>query len=311
MDDLTKKKIKILSPSFLNNKKILKELSYWLNIIDRPQGWHYDMDMTWILEKLDNLRLKKGSSILDAGAGLGPLQYILAARGYNIISLDFKKRKIPKEVKKIFKVIDNQSQSFSYNHSYQEFISLNKKNISINIFGYYSINKIIFFIKRKIKSKIYRLIEYYKKKKYYGSITFVRGAFHQLPFDNEYFDAVISVSALEHADISLFDENIKQMVRVTKKNSPTMITTSINNLDHDTFDKQTAGYCFSYKTLSQIDEKIIEDTKEYKSIENLIISSKIWNSRLDPYYFLNKETPFYKKKINNLPYLPIGILLQK
>ena len=44
---------------------------------------------------IDNLNLKKGSYILDAGAGLGPLQYILAARGYNIASLDFKKRKSP------------------------------------------------------------------------------------------------------------------------------------------------------------------------------------------------------------------------
>tara|TARA_B100001059_G_scaffold221232_1_gene243994 strand:- start:7054 stop:7992 length:939 start_codon:yes stop_codon:yes gene_type:complete len=312
MEDIVTGKIKILSPHSLNNKKILDELSYWLKVMERPQGWHYDMDMIWILEKLDNLNLKKGSYILDAGAGLGPLQYILAARGYNIASLDFKKRKIPKEAKKIFNIKDSQGSNFSYKHSYQNFITLDKKKYSINLKNIFSIKKLLFFIKKKIFSIFYRSIERIKRNKInYGEIDFIQGAFHKLPFKDNCFDAVVSVSALEHADISLFEENIKQMVRVAKNNSPVIITTSINNADKDTFDEQTAGYCFSPTTLSKIDKDIIKKSKDYLSIEKLIIKSNIWKSRLDPYYFLNKNTPFYKKKIKKLPYLPIAIDLIK
>jgi SAM-dependent methyltransferase len=48
-------------------------------------GWHYLLDLTWILAHLTQVR---GSQILDAGAGEGLLQWHLAEQGAQVISVD-------------------------------------------------------------------------------------------------------------------------------------------------------------------------------------------------------------------------------
>jgi len=48
-------------------------------------GWHYILDFVWILTELD---VSPGSTVLDAGAGMGLMQFLLADRGYNVISAD-------------------------------------------------------------------------------------------------------------------------------------------------------------------------------------------------------------------------------
>lgn len=49
-------------------------------------GWHYILDLSWILERLQDLPVP--SRILDAGAGNGLLQYILASMEHTVVSVD-------------------------------------------------------------------------------------------------------------------------------------------------------------------------------------------------------------------------------
>jgi len=94
--------IQLLNASLLADEKTLEELSYWLGVMNRPNGWHYDLDHIWILSELEKAGIKPGATILDAGAGQGVLQYLLASRGYNVISLDFSPRRIPNRTVGIF-----------------------------------------------------------------------------------------------------------------------------------------------------------------------------------------------------------------
>ena len=73
--------IKLLSVKYLEDKTKLSEIDYWLKVMGRAQGWHYDMDIVWIISELEKAGIKKGATILDAGGGLGITQFILAARG--------------------------------------------------------------------------------------------------------------------------------------------------------------------------------------------------------------------------------------
>ncbi len=50
-----------------------------------PLGWHYLLDLIWILRELD---VAPPATVLDAGAGWGVLQFLLADRGYRVISAD-------------------------------------------------------------------------------------------------------------------------------------------------------------------------------------------------------------------------------
>ena len=56
-------------------------------------GWHYLLDLSWILERLQALPIP--SRILDAGAGNGLLQYILASMGHSVVSVDVFPRTAP------------------------------------------------------------------------------------------------------------------------------------------------------------------------------------------------------------------------
>ena len=99
---MTNFQMTLLSDELLSDRAKLDELSHWLNVMKRPQGWHYDLDEVWILRKFETEKVPAGGLVLDAGGGLGVMQYVLAARGYNVVSLDFGRREIPKEAKGIF-----------------------------------------------------------------------------------------------------------------------------------------------------------------------------------------------------------------
>ena len=59
----------LLDASLLNDSDKLAEISHWLKVMNRPNGWHYDLDHIWILRELEAAGILPGSTILDAGAG--------------------------------------------------------------------------------------------------------------------------------------------------------------------------------------------------------------------------------------------------
>ena len=307
---IDKGKVTLLDIKLLENE-LLDEFSYWSQLIKWIPGWHYDLDMSWLLKKIESLNLKKGSTILDAGAGQGIMQYILASRGFNIVSLDFSKRKIPNILKKKFNIVLHDQESLDYKHSYQEFIQFEPDNI----FKLDRIKKLFYpqHVFYKIKRNFLSLLADKKYKNNssfdFGSIEFVRASFHDIPFDNNYFDAVISTSAIEHSDFNLLDQNINELTRVAKKSGGVFITTSGTNKSADIYDDETGGWCFCSKTISKYASNSEEEYSKYQTIDNNIIESDIIRSRIDSYYFLNKNSPFYKNKIKNIPYCPIGISL--
>ncbi len=308
-----------LEPSMLNDSKKLKEISFWCSVMNRPQGWHYDLDFIWVLNLIELKNLKKNSKILDAGAGLGPFQYILASKGYQVFSLDFSKRKIPENVRRIFKVSEEEHDT-KYEHPYQNFITFkNKEAFLKKIFKLIKLSLIDLFLYLFFKIKknlIYYLnslnLSLFFKKNNFGSITFIKAPFHEIPYQDNYFDMVISISALEHSDKSLIEKSIDEMKRVLNPDGNLLITTSSSMKVAETFHKESSGWCFSQETISKIlGRNVFNDETFLKRIEKKFLESKKWKSRIDPYYLLNEQSNFYRKKIESLPYLPIAFNLKK
>ena len=81
-----------------------KEVYYWIKMFVAAVGWHYPLDLIWQYNRIKALNLPKGATILDAGAGYGMMQYILAGNGYNVISVDFLRRKKPFLQSYIFRI---------------------------------------------------------------------------------------------------------------------------------------------------------------------------------------------------------------
>ena len=327
--------IELFSANLLNEQSKLNEIDYWLKVMDRPQGWHYDLDIIWILNELESNGIKKGSTILDAGAGLGVTQFILAARGYNIISLDFSKRVSPKLANKIFKIDIKPQDQLGYKHKYINYIqygeddfsldnhdqnfSSKKNNYGIKIISFIrkNIKSILYFFNLKSRIKngntytIYNWLESKKNHNSYGKITFLRGAFHKISILDESVDAIVSISALEHADKTLLFDNINEMKRVVKKNSPILITTSATDNTIDKYNEKRLDWWFSIGTLKKIAGKNAHINFDYKTALNQILTSRTWRYRIDPYYYLDSSCFLYKKRVNHIPFLPVGIKLFK
>ena len=306
----------------LNDQDKLTEIDYWLRVMNRPQGWHYDMDIIWLLNKLEELGVKKGDTILDAGAGMGITQFILAARGYNVISLDFSPRNYPSLAQGIFEIEIDEQDKLEYKHDYIGFIKYgqdqpgsnnhHKFPFPIKVWNAVQKGPSYFFSQlriylRKQKNLKYNQLEKKKNHNGFGTIRFIRAAFHEIPLENETVDALISVSAIEHSDIKLLKNNISEMKRVVKLGHPLLITSSATDKSEDWFHDKTQGWCFSNNTLHQLGGPDIKIKFNHDIAEKNILSSTLWRNRIDSYYVNDPESGFYKRQADLLPYLPVGI----
>lgn len=79
-------KVEILSVALLQKEKQrvieLKKLAGRLGL---EFGWHYLLDLAWILSQLDKIA---DQTIMDAGAGVGIMQWYLAEHGAQVLSVD-------------------------------------------------------------------------------------------------------------------------------------------------------------------------------------------------------------------------------
>jgi ubiquinone/menaquinone biosynthesis C-methylase UbiE len=308
--------VKLLDASLLGEDVKLKELTYWLRVMNRPNGWHYDLDIIWILNQLEAVGIKPGATILDAGAGQGVMQYLLAARGYNVISLDFSPRKKPIRSFGIFNIVGDGASTIDYQHSYMNFISYDAHSkIEItNTFNDFPLHK-IFELPQRFLRFTTSLISYcyerfIRSHEFYGKITYLRAPFHDVPLESNSVDAVISVSAIEHADINLFNQNIDELLRLVKVGGLFLMTTSATSEEKNAFHSKTSGWCFSISALREF-FPLCKFDFDLMACTKSLMSSEKFRDRLDPYYYRDKSSFCFNRKIEKFPYLPVAIKLIK
>lgn len=309
--------IRLLDASLLTDSRKLREISYWLRVMNRPNGWHYDLDKIWILDQLEQAGIGAGATIVDAGAGQGDMQYLLASRGYNVISLDFSPRTRPARSVGVFNVVGKGDMEIAYQHPYMKFISYGANssvrisNVLLKLANLKKLPQRVRRVWRDGRSWLFYLFERFARSHdRYGTVTYVRAPFHDVPLASGSVDAVISISAIEHADTDLFEQNIKELMRLLKPGAPLLLTTSATAAQRNTYHEKTAGWCFSLSALKAYfpDCDVRFDTE---SCENSLIASKVFLSRLDPYYYEDKETFCYQRRVTALPYLPVAVKLTK
>lgn len=78
--------IEILSVELLDkNRSTVNALKKQARALGLEIGWHYLLDLTWIIQNLGDIR---GKRLMDAGAGTGVLQWYLAEEGAEVLSVD-------------------------------------------------------------------------------------------------------------------------------------------------------------------------------------------------------------------------------
>ena len=105
-------RIELLSPQLLEEDRTrinhFWRISSTLNI---GMGWHYLLDLSWITKQISG----NPHLILDAGAGIGIIQWYLAEKGYDIISVDLRSRRhLSGRFRKSYKVEGYRRKDLSY-----------------------------------------------------------------------------------------------------------------------------------------------------------------------------------------------------
>lgn len=300
--------LELLSPTLVEKyPEKVQKIDHLCGCLWKEIGWHYILDLTWILENVERLKLPEGATIIDAGAGKGILQFLLADLGYNVLSVDFSPYNIPFLPALAFPIgrIEGKNVEHDYIKHIREVGSFRSKLSRLRI-------KILrnrfapFSLLAMSASKLFG----WRKP---GRIQFYQTdmkCMDQVKANS--IDAVVSLSALEHMDMDDIPDAVKELERVLKPGAPMIITTSAAR-DKDWFHQPSKGWCFSESTMKKIFEIFpVEsyDVSGYDKLMEQFQRSQELKRRLSSLYFAsgNNGMPWGKW---DPKYLPVGIIKKR
>ena len=184
-------------------------------------GWHYLLDLTWVLSKLQSL---PPLCILDAGAGGGLLQFILATHGHKIISADAFIRNPPKSVENIIPVYKSGS----------------KEAIKTSYAVYHNQAQGMEELSLPSRERVP-----------FGSIEYHCCNLENMEhLETNEVDVVVSISALEHNPPEKIPTIMQELQRASKPGAPMLITISMDNPPR--FDEPSYSWLLNHKGVARL-----------------------------------------------------------
>lgn len=331
-------RIEVLSCDFFENyKEEMEVVERIRKYFGNPGiGWHYYLDLAWMVREIR--RLPEGSLILDAGAGTGLSQFILAELGYNVISADFANRTFSKQYRdrygSVMHFINDQDQV--YDNRYTRHLEKIYKSPVVKGKEYIAkssglVSRLISFFSASSGENTLSIIEQNRFNPSYGMTSSsavnrvlredVKGNCGRIfiykcdlkdmsILPDNFVDGVVSISALEHNDHEDFTKCMDEILRVTKPGGQLAITVSASQSE-DWFHEQSKGWCYSEATLKRLfrlPERVASNFSQKEEIfEKLRKENNELHKRLAPFY--------YKSGENGMPwgkwdpkYQPVGVL---
>jgi len=280
-------------------------------------GWHYHLDLAWMLREIS--RLPPGALILDAGAGRGLAQFLLAAHGYNVISVDVANRlSVLRKVKQFGSEVYNLNET----ENYRDLKLSNAINRITVFFG----NKRVFgeMLQERALACVarnrYRPSEHnamnvrLQESAECGRVFIYKSDLkHMELLPDNYVDGVISISALEHNSHQDLRHCMDELMRVTNPGGLFVITVSASQSE-DWFHKPSKGWCYSESSLRDLFQLSDDTDSNFDRKDEFMSSLKRkgneLHKRLDSMYFQSGD--------NGMPwgkwdprYQPVGIVKHK
>ena len=265
-------RIELLSVSLLDSERDrineLKDLAQRLKL---EFGWHYLLDISWILSLVEHISNRK---IIDAGAGTGVIQWYLAENGAEVISVDRESRKnLALKFRRRFTVEGLRPEDLNSDTAVSGSAGISIKSVAADwvdqfrmSLGNYSNGK------NSAAGKI---------------LIYNQDLTKLLDIDGESIDTVVAVSSLEHNSPEGLEHVVAELMRVLKPGGELIATLGASR-DEDWFHEPSQGWCYSEDTLRRIFQ-ISSDTQsnfaEYDSLMGKLITNKELKDNLASFYF--------------------------
>jgi 2-polyprenyl-3-methyl-5-hydroxy-6-metoxy-1,4-benzoquinol methylase len=291
--------IELISTEILNERAALsRELIHLGKTLALSSGWHYPLDWTWTIQAMGDF---SGKTILDAGAGIGLLQWFLASRGGNVISVDRSERTcIPFHL----------SQKYGVTGYRREDTPLNPKELLDIRNGKASFSARFKALARGVAGSILSRTQPMGT----GSVRMLKQDLRRISevADNS-VDMVVSISALEHNEsIANIKEIIRELERTLVPGGIMLITLPASR-DRDWFFPEAYSWCFTEATLRDLfgfPANIPANYTEYDALFEKLLNSSVLRRNLSWRYFFRGNTGMPGGKWDP-KYLPVGIIKTK
>lgn len=272
--------VRLLDPDVLKGPKFY-EFEKWRRILGAEPGWHYPIDLTWILGWVTQ-NLDPPATVLDVGAGTGLLQFLLAAQGYKVISLDLVSRRIGQQYKRYFLVRDKQTKTLQT--EYARHLTDDSSRLRLRI------HELLRLAKRRFSRAIRPLTlesrKAYKHRSEYGPIELYVGDITDSWEEYSTVDGIVSLSALEH--VPSIEHFVEVVGCLREFGKPMCITTSAAR-ETTWWHEPSKGWCFGPEVLGALDGSIENSSwrSSYDATLGRIRTSSYLKNNIPWYYFGN------------------------
>lgn len=304
-------KIEIIPVTILDQQRpVVNELKKLADELGLEFGWHYLLDLTWIIRELGQIKKLK---IIDAGAGIGLIQWYMAAHGAVVYSIDRMSRKnLPLHYRARFNVKGLRQSDLT---PVGEIIKANllgkrgespyrSRNVTLKSYGRDILDILQYTFSPHTESDA---------ENGEGQVIIYNQDLGDLKdIKDESIDAIVSVSALEHNSPEGLEKVVDEMMRVLKPGGVLLATLGAAK-DKDWFHKPSSGWCYTDATLKRIFKLPPDTLSNYDQYDALFTELKNCAELRD-----NLASFYFRSNQNGMPlgewdpkYQPVGVRKEK
>lgn len=290
----TQDRLEILSASLLqDNQELVNELKKVAAQTRLEFGWHYLLDLVWIINHLDLETLDKA---LDAGAGEGVLQWYLASKGIDVLSVDRCSREfLPLHYRKFYPAE-----------------GLRPQDLASPVRTLFRFGGRAPGFSQKLRDFVRDLVFWPQGTSHAagsGKVIFYNQDLRTLTdiADNS-VDAVVAVSSLEHNEPDQLPVVVAELMRVLKPGGKLVATLSTTG-DADMYHKPSSGWTYceaSIRSHFGLDVDTVSNYDQYPALFEELKNSTELVEGLAKFYFQSGEggMPW---GVWDPQYVPVGV----
>lgn len=234
--------IEILSVDLLDqNRPLVEDLKRLAKKLRLEFGWHYLLDLAWVVSRLGDVH---GKRILDAGAGTGILQWYLAEKGAEVISVDRMSRAaLPLRFRRRYRTAGVRTEDL-----------LSAGSAFMGGFSREVQGPLPRRVAARLAGQTRDLLGYLGGTAAVGQVRIYNQDLAALPdIPVGWVDAVASISALEHNTPEGLAQVVPELMRVIKPGGVLLATLTAGK-DQDWWHAASSGWCYTDATLRRLFE---------------------------------------------------------